>query len=994
MLRSDDQTATPPFPGWRFFVALLILTPLGFSGCRESRPASQVLASARRALKTQQYSDAIQLVSQVPEDADQWLAAQMVGAESARLDGQSEVALSFYLNAATDAESSDGQLAAFAAAEIYFETGRLAEAEASYRNLLKRQPNNGATNYKLGFLLAMTGRRWESLSCYYALLKGGDADFREAGFVADVDRPIRQPDLLSQWKTQNPNAQLVRLAVAADLLAEGNADAKPLLASLVQDDPDLLPAQALLGELMTGAKNPAEFLQWHRSLPAAANQSAEIWFIRGMWARNQADLKTAAECFRNATTLSPVHRRAMTSLGQVLTALGDDDAADIVEYSVRMMKLTQVVDKVLQSDGRNAEAVREAATLLEGLGRTWEACAWAVIGRDTFPEATWHAELLQRNAGQLNDQLGQIAAAELEFITSDTVDFDCFNDTIAEAIAASQLAPGRSYRAVPESTIRFAANDSIAFEYSNADDPATPGVRMFEQTGGGVAVLDFDHDGAPDVFLPQGTEWQTGANAPTPSGRLVDQIHRNNQGQDFTDATTIALPNDSGYGQGATAGDFNNDGFSDLYVANIGQNGLYKNMGDGTFTDVTAEATISDASWTASAVMCDLNADDLPDIFDVNYLKGDGVFELICNGRGCSPRVFDGAPDRMLINLGNGQFEEVPDATPTVFSKGLGTVVFETQPNRRPSLFIANDQVANSLLKSEPADNSHDIILRNGAVVAGVAYNDQGLTMACMGVAIDDLDGNGLLDIFTTNFQDESNTLYFQDTADLYREGTKAFGLQEVSLPMTGWGTQALDADLDGWPDLVVTNGHVDDGRDFGGDYHQRAQFFRNLGTRFEEQQAESVGAWFDELRLGRGLARVDWNLDGQPDFISSNMNAPVSVLENVSAGVGHFVSFRLHATRTARDAVGARVTVVYGDREVTRQLLAGDGYMACNERLLTFGLGESSEITEVVVRWPSGAASVLTSPPVDATYHVTEDAASATRAIGHVYDSLPITLP
>ncbi len=204
--------------------------------------------------------------------------------------------------------------------------------------------------------------------------------------------------------------------------------------------------------------------------------------------------------------------------------------------------------------------------------------------------------------------------------------------------------------------------------------------------------------------------------------------------------------------------------------------------------------------------------------------------------------------------------------------------------------------------------------------------------MACMGIAVDDWDHNGLTDLFVTNFHNEPNTYYLQDAPGLFVDATKPSGLYAASIPFTGWGTQSLDADLDGWPDLVLVNGHVDDYRDVGGEYHMRPQFFRNLGGRFQEMTAQELGPWFGEKYLGRGLARVDWNLDGLPDFIVSNMNAPVSVMKNTTKAPGRFLKFRLHATLTARDSIGARVSVRTKDGDFTRQLMAGDGYMASNE--------------------------------------------------------------
>lgn len=260
-----------------------------------------------------------------------------------------------------------------------------------------------------------------------------------------------------------------------------------------------------------------------------------------------------------------------------------------------------------------------------------------------------------------------------------------------------------------------------------------------------------------------------------------------------------------------------------------------------------------------------------------------------------------------------------------------------------------------------------------------------------MGIAADDIDGNGTTDLFVTNFRDESNTLYLQDPPGLFLDATTATGLHSASVPYVGWGTQFLDADLDGDSDAVLVNGHVDDYRNEGGEYHMRPQFFRNRGNgRFEELPADEVGDWFARRFLGRGLARLDWNRDGRMDFAVSNIGDRASLLTNASESVGHFVNVRLHATRTARDAIGTRVTVTANERSWTRTLLAGDGYMASNERVLQFGVG-STKAANVRVEWPSGTVTQLNDLPVDVLIELVEGADVGTLWRGTQPASLPI---
>jgi tetratricopeptide (TPR) repeat protein len=981
-----------PFSHGGFFLCLLLIATILVAGCSKSSSPADILAAARQALRQSKLQEVGELVRSIPPTADEWQAGQLLAGEAAAKNGKLDVAQQHYIAAAAkDSSSHDGQLALFSLAEVYLEKCELSDAEPIYRSILEAQPGNGITNQRMAFLLAMTGRRWEGLNHYFILIKGGEADYRELGLAADVSRSIEQPEFLEKCRLRCPQDKLVRLAVATHAFDNGAPQARALLKALIKTAPEQLSAQSMLGELLIDGAMESDFLEWHESLPPAADASPDIWFVRGLWARKQGDLKTAADCFWQTVIRMPFHRRAFYMLGQVLVSLDDDRAGDIVRYSELLILLSQSVDQVLFSEGRNQVAIQATAKTLEKLGRTWEACAWAVFARNQFPSAEWHAELLSRHSGRLTRDLARIEPDKKPVLNTKTSDVPLFSKLIAEATSRQQSVEHVGKTEAPQSEIRFEATELIAFEYYNGEDPETKGARTFEQTGGGVAILDLDMDGVPDVFLPQGSEWPTGEASPGLSLKYVDRLFRNMAGQKFLDVSQNLAGLDSGFGQGCSVGDFNNDGFPDLYVANVGRNCLYENMGDGTFLNVTTAAEIKDESWTVSCMICDLNADGLPDIFDVNYLTGDAVYEKICNGRACSPAVFQGAPDRLLINQGAGQFAEVIDATPRGDSRGMGVVAFETQANRRPSLFVSNDQVANFFLDNQPANNPYNIHLENRAITSGLAYNDDGLAMACMGIATEDWDNNGLLDLFVTNFHNEANTLYRQDAPGLFVEATKTTGLLAASISFVGWGTQFLDADLDGRSDLVVANGHLDDYRDEGGEFHMRPQFFRNLGDSFQELSVERVGPWFGQKHLGRGLAKVDWNSDGLPEFIVSNMNSPLGLLKNTSRNPGHFLRFKLYATRTARDAIGARVMLKTDSQSVTKQLTAGDGLMASNERVVEFGLGASDRVREVTIHWPSGATSTLVSPRVDCSLIFVENIPHATRTDMLGVTSLPV---
>ena len=507
--------------------------------------------------------------------------------------------------------------------------------------------------------------------------------------------------------------------------------------------------------------------------------------------------------------------------------------------------------------------------------------------------------------------------------------------------------------------IRFEVADAgITFHYFNSADPATPGARMFEFTGGGVGVLDYDADGRPDLYFPQGRKWTADA----AQREHLDRLYRH-VGTRYADVTENANLVEPNFSQGVACGDYDNDGFTDIYVANIGANRLFRNNGDGTFSPVEdlPKSNSDRPAWTVSVAMADLNGDGLPELFDVNYVEGENTFEWICEHddvkRVCSPTAFIGQPDRLLLNHGDRTFQDItrlagihgPDGT------GLGIVVADFDRSGGLSLFVANDEQGNHFYKN--VTESSGIVPRfaEQALVNGTAFDHAGHAQACMGVAAGDADGDGLLDLFVTNYVDESNTLYRQAVAGLFVDASRMAGLTKPSFDRLGFGTQFLDADLDGWEDLIVVNGHVDDFTHKGYDYQMPAQFFRNVGGRFEELSAETAGPFFAEPRLGRGLARLDWNGDGRDEFAASYLDAPATLLTNATESPNQSLRLRFAGTSSARDAIGTTVVVECEAGTFMRQLTAGDGYEASNQRKLLFGVGETEAVKTVTVHWPSG---------------------------------------
>lgn len=957
-------------------------------GCTKGPTPQEQLKFAQSALRESNDGHAAEHARKIPESAGEWNAARLILGEVAARQGDYAGAADYYLSIRQDG-SEDAVRGLFSLAEIDRERGRLSEAIRLCQRVLDQQPGNLAARERLAFLLSVTGRHWESAKHFESIVRSGAARLDELVLFADPGRPVEQRGYLAECLRKAPCDSAVLLGLAAAAFREGRrANAIEQLTEILEAEPDSVAALAMQGEFLLD--EPAKSLiNWHHRLPKAAEKNPEIWYVRGRLAKRWQDLPRAAWCYRRCLELAPAHRRATYQLSQVLAALKHPLAERIAELSELQIQLSQTLDDVLRSEGDSEPAIHRVVELLIAAGRVWEACAWALWADEQFPNLPWPQETLLRYQDRLTDNLAQFEGDHnpAQLLKADRfTEFDGFAERLADIELRSDAG------ATPASSIQFGEVAEFAgFEYFNGEDPATRGARLFEQTGGGVAVIDLDLDLRPDVYLTQGLRWPTGQLVPDHSDQRSDALFRNGPGGLDRDVFGVACLSDTGFGQGCTVGDFDNDGFPDLYVANIGRNALLMNQGDGTFRDVSVAAGLSATDWTSSVLLADLNADGNPDLYEVGYLAGSGVFERICGGRACSPSGFDGCRDRLLISDGVGSFHELHEATPAAESKGLGIVTVPADDLSRLHLMIANDQVANHFLINT-AEGDRNVILSEQGLPSGLAFNEDGLSMGCMGIAADDINGDGRLDLFVTNFQNEFNTVYVQEAGGFFVDSTRSSGLAMPSLSGVGWGTQFLDADLDGFSDLVVANGHVDDYRDEGGMYYMRPQLFRGLGhARFVEVSPSSDLDFFDTPILGRGLARLDWNCDGRMDFAVSCVLDSARLVTNTTAETGHFINIRMHATQSARDAVGARVTVSANGLRRTKHLLAGDGYMASNQRIVQFGLGTIPSVDSVVIDWPSGSTTSVVKIPGDTTLSVVEGRSSGTLEGNQMLQSIRV---
>jgi hypothetical protein len=485
------------------------------------------------------------------------------------------------------------------------------------------------------------------------------------------------------------------------------------------------------------------------------------------------------------------------------------------------------------------------------------------------------------------------------------------------------------------------------------------GARYLPETlGSGCAFLDYDRDGWQDILLVNGMDWPGHKRR-----RTTMRLYRNNRNGTFTDVTRAAGLDVEMYGMGVAVGDYNNDGFPDLFVTCVGQNRLFRNTGRGSFVDVTARSGLGGRSaFSTSALWFDYDGDGLLDLFVCNYVKWSPEQDVFCSLDGkeksyCTPEAYRGSTCWLFRNRGDGRFEDVT-ARAGLFdttSKALGVAMFDYDGDGWPDLFVANDTQPNRLYRN----------LRNGsfddvAIKAGVAFSEDGKARAGMGVDAGDYDNSGIPGLVVTNFDNEMLGLYRGSKSGAYVDQAPRSEIGRVSRRSLGFGCFFFDADLDGLLDLLVVNGHIDrtvDRLTRNVTYEQPPHLFLNRGAGGFHDVAVELGEEFARPKVGRGAAFADFDNDGDLDVLVTANNGPARLFRNDQQTGNRSLRVRLVGTKSNRDGIGATVRLFDSALIGSRTVKSGSSYLSQSELPLTFGLGKRDRAARMEVRWPSGRA-------------------------------------
>lgn len=920
------------------------------------------MLAARRlvsAEKWQQAGDvAIKVLLRDPDNAE----AALIAAESALRQGNAERAVE--LAASIDDQSPLAESAIDIHARSLFMVGKVSEAADVLLAGIKKRPGEWVWHHRAWALLTRIGRREEASLVADQLCLAGEATEMELNSLIrrtesfptqlESDSEIEayfEPGLgIARWYfTQlefRKSLQELELAMENGLKSPA--------------------AVALHGRLLAETQAHDRFPSWHAGCdPKEVQRLGDYWAALGTYFFDRRQFEASARALLNAVYQNPTDRSSMQRLAKVFDALGKPDQAQ--QYRVRGIDLAQCENTSNRLQQRklpfteHRELQQRIMQQLLEMERPFEVLGWAGLIHSTSSNAK-QREIALKRAEILRTE-GAVKLARESALLGEKLENYKLGDAYQRLL--NDKSAGSSTQKVVDVVplakphlVDVAAKVGLDFQWYRSLELDESPIPIHESIGGAIAVLDYDLDGWPDLYFAQGSGDPPSANC-TRSNVLV----RNVAGR-FTDQTALANAEDFNYGSGLAAGDVNQDGFIDLYVGSLGNNRLLINNGDGTFRDATETLGENSPQFTSSLAIADINGDRLPDLFECDYIEMDGAFALPKigpDGRPSQPSPLEhyAQSDRWFVNRGNGSFQlQKIERDVAVPGTSLGVVVtdFDGQPGNE--VFVGNDVRPNHLLM-----HLGDEKLGNAADAKGVANGFEGAANGCMGIASGDYNRDGTIDLHITNFNEESANLYLQSPDGGFTDYATRYELKGPSFPMVGFGTKAIDIDRDGWLDLAVTNGHIFDMTPYDEMYKMPPQLFMNLGTRFELTNVQDESDYWSGDYLGRSMAKLDFDRDGDFDLIINHLDRPVALLENQTETQGNAIQLELCGTRSERDAIGAKVSVRSGETVWSEWVTAGDGYLCSDEATMEFGTGAANTIDSIEVKWPSGSTQTFPGP-------------------------------
>ncbi len=839
--------------------------------------------------------------------------------------------------------------------EQFMALGRPFEALQSLRENVAAHPSEAKGRELAVGMMTRLGLEREAAAHLKWLIQRGHGNASLLIIMSDLERPQTNVNVceraLQRYKDDlRPLYSLARI----DAYRGKWQEVHDRLVKVTRRHPEFVPGQAYYIRALVELDKTDEIKRWLQNRPAKVETHPEYWISAGTWADRRGRTNQAAYAFARAVELDENNSQSLSSLAGLLKQLGRDAESSIVDQRVqKLFAARDAIDQYFALTKNSQTSIVALSRSLHSLGRPWEATVWLQVGAKLpgQPDPNLNGLLKTYRDGLT----GKTPWQEPDQLVSARVD-----NTSLEKFA---WLTGQSTQIHQETnssigSVRFvdrAASYNLEhFCRIDVPDSKQAGITIYQTGAGGIGVVDYDLDGQPDLYL-------TSSNGrPLQQDSATNQLYRN-IGSNFVESTDEGAVNEKGFAQGVTVFDYNHDGFSDLYVSNIGQNRLFRNNGDGSFSEADEAFSSPLGEWTTSAAMADLNGDGLTDLFQVCYCAGNDPFTRVCldktgtETRPCIPVAFEAQQDRVFQGTQDGLFKDVTAEWLSKHSSGFGFGIVVGQLDDQPGLdvFVSNDTKGNHFWSRTQKDS---FSFAETATVRGLAYNAQSIAQASMGVAAGDADRDGDIDFFVTNFTNDYHTFYEQVRPGIWSDRTTPLGLARPTFDLLGWGTQWLDADNDGVNELLVGNGHIDDLTDNGEAFRMPMQLIhRDESGKWKEVSKQQLGGVFVQPNLTRAVATVDVNRDGKLDAVATRLFDPVMVLVNESETKNQSVRLHLRSSIGDRNSIGAKVNYVLDGTKRTAQLLGGGGFQCSNENVVHIALGNQSSISKVTVLWPGG---------------------------------------
>ena len=975
-----------------FAISLFLVVSLVVGGCQKSQSVGALEESedspssvelTQEASLPQESSKRSDVLARAAEDLDQLRYAEAIEGfrQLVLVDSQDYEALYYLANAhaaqgnLSDAiavlgdipsDHSEGGLPALSmSADLSFQMGRYADAETHCRKILEIDPASNLTRRKLAYLFNRQGRRHEAVQLIRQLCSSGDVMQDELhALIIESDAIHDLPGELPAANTR-PYWPIGKSGHARYLFTEKKyREAADEVHDLVASGKTPASIVAFYGIAVAEAQDSEKFSWWLQQVTPAVKEFPEYWSAVGTYLVSEAKYRPALRAFAEALQRDPTDYRSIRRIVQAFRSIDQPDQEDA--WTKRFEAINRTATSggdIADSTGNPEQNIEVLAQELDGLGRRIEAVMWRSIAAMGKPNL---AEIVQ----SLNQERINLLANEKGFPSGSELwcgfDFDRFAlpDLSAETQGLATQDTGQSrFSSLPtiltQPRFRDVASEiGLVHRYRVAENPESKGFTLYQSWGGGVAVVDYDLNGYPDLYFAQGA-----ANPPEFKALQSDMLYRNTSGDaksGVLDVTTEAGITDREYTIGVTSGDWNQDGFPDIAISNMRINRLLVNQGDGTFIPFALDAKASRIRADTSLAMGDMTGDHLPDLFVLSFMNDEKITQLPDRDDegnvvfAIPPSSVTPSVDHVYVNAGDGSWDWRPVGKPPGDAcTGLGIVLsnFDSMPGNEA--FVGNDGRKNQLWFQTKVGE-----LVDRASLMGCAYGSLGASTAAMGIAAGDLDRNGLLDLHIGNYLHEPVSLYLQQDG-LFRDLNVRHRLSTSSKPVVGFGSQAIDYDHDGWLDLVIINGHIESLEHLGEPYRQQAQLFANRGDHFEMVDIPNSHYW-SQPHLGRALATLDFDRNGQQDIVMTDLLDDAELLFNETLTPHRWIEFQLVGRLSERDAIGAKVEIVAGNDKWSAWVTAGDGYLCKNESVLHFGLGQETAVESILITWPSGAETQL----------------------------------